>query len=301
MATFTEMAQSILLVVVVPTLAYASFLPNDAFDDRGNFNPTIPNPLPSTPLGPLPSSPAVLAPQQIPIQDLFPQEPARNVFLQYRPPVQLTLQPQLTHNQQFIPAQVEFPQQQIPVQQTFPQLPVQTFVERRTEQPTQIASSLQTSHIPPSRCNPIAKPLVDEIEDGRAYHFSWCHDGGLTYTWKQAVNYCAALGNGFQAISIESGREQSFVSRFLLDYNVATCWTSGSKFSTYWQWLSRISSSYTNWSVTGRRGLPQPDNDEGNEQCLAVLNNRYNDGVTWHDSNCLSPRPVICETAVFYN
>ena len=28
-----------------------------------------------------------------------------------------------------------------------------------------------------------------------------------------------------------------------------------------------------------RAGRPQPDNREGNESCLAVLNNFYNDGV----------------------
>ncbi|XP_053655708.1 uncharacterized protein [Cherax quadricarinatus] len=302
------MASIILLVVAVPTLAYASFLPNDALDGRGNLNPTISNPfLLSTSRNPFPPSPAVHAPQQVPTQDVFPQEPAQDLFLQYTAPVQqIPLQPQLPQQPLFIPPQ-EFPQQQIPlqlqqtVQQAFPQIPLQVFSQSPTEQASQIASSQHASRFPPSRCDPIAKPLVDEIQDGRAYHFSWCHDGGLAYTWEHAVNYCAALRNGFQAISIESRREQNFVSNILLAYNVADSWTSGNKFSTYWQWLSGISSSYTNWSVTGRLGLPQPDNEEGNELCLAVLNNRYNDGVTWHDLNCLSLTPVICETAVFYN
>ena len=32
----------------------------------------------------------------------------------------------------------------------------------------------------------------------------------------------------------------------------------------------------------------------GNE-CLAVLNNFYNDGVKWHDVTCNHRKPTICE------
>ena len=40
---------------------------------------------------------------------------------------------------------------------------------------------------------------------------------------------------------------------------------------------------------------PQPDNREGNESCLAVLNNFYNDGVRFHDVLCHHRKPIICE------
>jgi hypothetical protein len=42
------------------------------------------------------------------------------------------------------------------------------------------------------------------------------------------------------------------------------------------------------WSENGGIGMPQPDNRElqqggAPENCLAILNNFYNDGVHWHD------------------
>jgi hypothetical protein len=44
-----------------------------------------------------------------------------------------------------------------------------------------------------------------------------------------------------------------------------------------------------------RLGLPQPDNREGNEFCLAVLNNFYLDGIKFHDVACNHLKPIICE------
>ena len=44
-----------------------------------------------------------------------------------------------------------------------------------------------------------------------------------------------------------------------------------------------------------RTGQRQPDNREGDESCLAVLNNFYNDGVKFHDVSCHHRKPVICE------
>lgn len=72
------------------------------------------------------------------------------------------------------------------------------------------------------------------------------------------------------------------------------------------------------WSNTGEKGEPQPDNWEGNkegpidatddigitieglqefhdEACLAVLNNKYQDGVTWHDTACHFRSVIVCE------
>ncbi|XP_045626146.2 uncharacterized protein [Procambarus clarkii] len=152
-----------------------------------------------------------------------------------------------------------------------------------------------------SLCDSLSKPLVDEIEGGRAYHLSWCHDAGRTYTWEQATHYCAALGNGFQAVSVETAQKQEFITRIILAHYITDIWTSGNKINTpSWIWLSGIQFSYTNWSRTGRKGVPQPDNTDGNEDCLAVLNNNFNDGVTWHDSSCFMFRRVICEAPQFY-
>ena len=45
------------------------------------------------------------------------------------------------------------------------------------------------------------------------------------------------------------------------------------------------------WSDRGAVG-PQP---EGNGDCLAILNNVYNDRVKYHDVACHHTKPTICE------
>ena len=40
---------------------------------------------------------------------------------------------------------------------------------------------------------------------------------------------------------------------------------------------------------------PQPDNRDGNEICIGVLNNFYADGIKWHDVACHHKKPTICE------
>ena len=45
------------------------------------------------------------------------------------------------------------------------------------------------------------------------------------------------------------------------------------------------------WSDRGATG-PQP---EGNGDCLAILNNVYNDRVKYHDVACHHTKPTICE------
>lgn len=54
------------------------------------------------------------------------------------------------------------------------------------------------------------------------------------------------------------------------------------------------------WSANGGIGQPQPDNRElqqggAAENCVAVLNNFYNDGVHWHDVACHHRKPFVCE------
>ena len=48
-------------------------------------------------------------------------------------------------------------------------------------------------------------------------------------------------------------------------------------------------------SVLCSAGRPQPDNREGDEFCVAVLNNFYADGIRFHDVSCHHKKPVICE------
>jgi hypothetical protein len=82
---------------------------------------------------------------------------------------------------------------------------------------------------------------------------------------------------------------------------------------------TNIPSRNTFWSRTGEQGKPQPDNYEGlkqgkldtvkdksgltieglqefyDEACLAVLNNKYDDGIQWHDVACYFRSKIICE------
>jgi len=78
-------------------------------------------------------------------------------------------------------------------------------------------------------------------------------------------------------------------------------------------------SRQTFWSGTGQGGQRQPDNFEGlragalnnvkddtgmtveglqewyDEACLMVYNNKYQDGVQWHDEPCFKRGRIICE------
>lgn len=54
------------------------------------------------------------------------------------------------------------------------------------------------------------------------------------------------------------------------------------------------------WSDGGGLGQAQPDNREmaengTPENCIAILNNLYNDGIHWHDVACHYKKPFICE------
>ena len=77
-----------------------------------------------------------------------------------------------------------------------------------------------------------------------------------------------------------------------------------------WIWMSsrvRIANPFDRslcphcaWSRGGGLGIPQPDNREiysklRDEACLAVMNNVYGDGLSWHDIACHHVKTVICE------
>jgi len=72
-------------------------------------------------------------------------------------------------------------------------------------------------------------------------------------------------------------------------------WTGGNVRGRSINWPSGRRYNNVNWSNTGGAGRPQPDNREGDESCLAVLNNFYNDGVRFHDVSCHHRKPTICE------
>jgi len=72
-------------------------------------------------------------------------------------------------------------------------------------------------------------------------------------------------------------------------------WTGGKVRGKNISWPSGRSYNKVNWSNTGGAKRPQPDNREGNEFCLAVLNNFYKDGIRFHDVSCHHKKPIICE------
>ena len=75
-------------------------------------------------------------------------------------------------------------------------------------------------------------------------------------------------------------------------------WTSGSRsqYDFYWGLGEPVSySGFKGWSRTGAIGHGQPDNAGGDEHCLAVLNNAFGDGITWHDVACHRRMSFVCE------
>ena len=59
-------------------------------------------------------------------------------------------------------------------------------------------------------------------------------------------------------------------------------------------------SQFNNWSTTGPTGRRQPDgtlkpNGWGNEACMALLDDKFGDGVKWHDEPCNNRRVLACE------
>ncbi|CAL4074651.1 unnamed protein product, partial [Meganyctiphanes norvegica] len=139
-------------------------------------------------------------------------------------------------------------------------------------------------------------PGADDTNGGSSYHYSWRHDGNRKYPAGQAVSYCNRLGGGWKAISIEDSSENSFVSRVISGERLDYIWTGGTKSGSGWRWPSGGSFRGLAWSHTGGAQRPQPDNREsGGENCLAILNNFYRDGVKWHDVGCSHQKPIICE------
>ena len=74
-----------------------------------------------------------------------------------------------------------------------------------------------------------------------------------------------------------------------------------SGYNFVWGNGSPVGLYYNNWSHTGMKGYPQPDNAEGNEYCLAVLNHHYHDGIVWHDIGCQHRKAFVCEPVYYYH
>jgi len=127
-------------------------------------------------------------------------------------------------------------------------------------------------------------------------YFSWRDRSvgrGAVFTWGQANQRCRSRGQ--KLISLDSLQKSQAVVNDIGKDRVEFIWTSGRRTGNGWRWANGRGVEPFNWSSTGLEGRAQPDNREGNENCLAVLNNFYQDGIVWHDVACHHEKPFICE------
>lgn len=147
--------------------------------------------------------------------------------------------------------------------------------------------------------------------------------------WLEGRNICRRFC--MDLVSIETPKENDVIKEFLTSRDLPYIWTSGRLCNfkgcdrpdlqpvsvAGWFWSgSGVRMAPTNstppfwpsqpWSHTGHRSLfeeqdvPQPDNAEflingSTEACMAVFNDVYDDGVTWHDVACYHRKFFICE------
>ncbi|KAF5270478.1 hypothetical protein FQA39_LY08356 [Lamprigera yunnana] len=171
----------------------------------------------------------------------------------------------------------------------------------------------------PSLC--AQRTIHERTPDGKGYFFSW-RDANLRGTeedWLGARNYCRQ--RCMDSISLETNPENEWVKQKLVNENVKYIWTSGRLCdfkgcdradlqpiaTNGWFWTAVFQKlppttqrDQNDWSETGGVSRPQPDNREkqqggAEENCLAVLNNFYKDGVNWHDIACHHRKPFVCE------
>ena len=116
-------------------------------------------------------------------------------------------------------------------------------------------------------------------------------------------------------ISIENQAEQNFIGQQMARAGVREVWSSGRlcdkevdgcdqpRFQPYnirgWFWAATLATmgetnvfngrKFNGWSNTGPNGRAQPDgilkqDGFGNQACMALLDNFFNDGLKWHDT-----------------
>jgi len=142
--------------------------------------------------------------------------------------------------------------------------------------------------------------------DGKRYILTYKVNEAVcsNFTQSEAESYCQLQGG--RPVSLDDNeRSQYFINLAIRDRK-RYFWTGGKidhSIGTV-TWPSGKQEGYIRgerfWSHTGGKKPepePQPDNRDGNEFCIAVLNNFYADGVKWHDVGCHHKKPTICEFA----
>jgi len=152
--------------------------------------------------------------------------------------------------------------------------------------------------------------------NGHLYWFSWQDNDpnvkNAKWDWFNARNYCRK--RCMDLVSFETADEYQHFKNIIGETKYV--WTSGRlcnfdgcdqdqffpKNINGWFWSANQARlnptngrAFHDWSQTGGAGRPQPDSREGEEACLAVLNNFYGDGIKWHDVACHHTKPIICE------
>jgi len=118
--------------------------------------------------------------------------------------------------------------------------------------------------------------------------------GCTSFTQGEGEGFCRA--NGMRPISIDNSAKEREFTNLVAREGQKYFWTGGRMNGGRLSWPSGRFYDQVNWSHTGGAGRPQPDNREGNEFCVGVLNNFYRDGVRFHDIACHHRKPIICES-----
>merc|ERR1712098_1015379 len=131
---------------------------------------------------------------------------------------------------------------------------------------------------------------------GKNYLLSWRH-GCTEFSQNEADSFCR--NSNMRPISIDDSQEEKEIRDLILREKQKYIWTGGklSGFDRSISWPSGRRYDNVAWPQTGGANRPQPDNRVGDEFCVAVLNNFYDDGVTFHDVGCRHKKPVICEAS----
>ncbi|KAF7991328.1 hypothetical protein HCN44_002890 [Aphidius gifuensis] len=180
-------------------------------------------------------------------------------------------------------------------------------------------SNSRTLEVPiPQLC---AQRKIHDTFKGKGYYFSWADErtAGQEVDWLSARNFCRQ--RCMDSVSLETSEENVFIKDKVVRNNVKYIWTSGRLCDfkgcdrpdllpqrvNGWFWTAVLQKlaptterTENDWSENGGIGLPQPDNREviqggAPENCLALLNQFYNDGVNWHDVACHHKKPWVCE------
>ena len=143
---------------------------------------------------------------------------------------------------------------------------------------------------------------------GQNFLISW-RLGCSKFTQSQGERFCRA--NNMRAVSLDSREKEDHFLGIVAKDRQRYFWTGGEVRNGQISWPSGKRYNDVDWSHTGGSVLgeeitisltvccsakrPQPDNREGNEFCLAVLNNFYADGIRFHDVSCHHKKPVTCQ------